>query len=915
MNRRQLPLLLLVLISSSSAPSAWAQQDASCAFDLDGNGLVSTDDLLWLLGAFGREASASAAAARADANGDGLVSTDDLLGLLATFGRPCASENPPPAPPATLEDLLEEFAHAALDALDPFAPLVAVSSSISVEGDLALFEDLMEDADARVQFEQGFADAMAANLGDGSTVRPEMVIVDDVRQAAAVPEPQPGAGRRRLQSHSSGPVIIEVLFHLLLPESLQSAGTSLIAMMEETGQQIDIIVPGATFVANTDSLADATVLPAVVNCEGSWVPSENECTERCGPYGVIPQTFVVTRAEQNGGSNCADAETVPDPLPCNTHLQCPVDCSGEWSPWGDCSLPCGSGTQTRNYVVLQEQQHGGAACPEQDTSQSQECNTDPCPPPPPQGVDCVGSWSQYSECSHTCGPDGLQQRVFTISQVASNGGTACAQAAGATESRSCNTAVQCPVDCEGEWSDFGPCSEVCGPGVRTRQFQVTAAAQNGGECPEADSVQSEGCDNLCPIGLSETDVAPGPISLPVTGAFELATLVKLPDDPTELRASAVPVARSYNGNDWEGTMPSPVSFECTATAPVTCSTTLPAGATYQLRTYDGTGLVSRDPKRFASRFLTQATFGPTLDEIESFSAATLEETEAAVEGWIIAQMEMEPTLHRVYLRRRTNHYTYNDPRALVRDPCSEASSWVTFAFSKFDQGKKVDVSLNADGSYSLSVEGIVRTVVQSTKDIREDDGWSCFKRGFRTPLDMPGASVTVEPSVEACHQRCVSTAGCAYFSLNEDTMECHLQNVAAGNEINGAGGPWRTGPTDCSSTTFQYPPVEQHPGLWNAGLSCWGPCWHGPCPDRCGPNGFCCKYGRDVAGCVTTDPTATSHRCILDPSIPPPPPGPAPRLQANTTYTVRKLDAFVQWFRWLTRGGWSGLLRERVRRR
>jgi len=164
MHRRQLPLLLLVL-SSSSAPPAWAQQGASCAFDLDGNGMVSTDDLLWMLGAFGREASTSAAAARADANGDGLVSTEDLLGLLATFGRPCASDNPPPPPPppATLEDLLEEFAQVALDAIDPFAPLVAVSSSISVVGDLALIEDL----EARAQFEQGFAEAMAASLGDG----------------------------------------------------------------------------------------------------------------------------------------------------------------------------------------------------------------------------------------------------------------------------------------------------------------------------------------------------------------------------------------------------------------------------------------------------------------------------------------------------------------------------------------------------------------------------------------------------------------------------------------------------------------------------------------------------------------------------------------------------------------------------
>jgi hypothetical protein len=215
--------------------------------------------------------------------------------------------------------------------------------------------------------------------------------------------------------------------------------------------------------------------------------------------------------------------------------------------------------------------------------------------------------------------------------------------------------------------------------------------------------------------------------------------IRLPESAIHVRGSAVPVARSYNGNTWEASMAtttSPVSFECTTAAPVVCSTTLPAGATYQLRTYNGSALVSQDPKVFVSRFLTQATFGPTLDDIDSLSAATVEETEAALEGWLIGQMEMEPSLHRAYLRRRENAPVYNSLSSIVRDPCSEASSWVTFAFSKFDQGKLVDVSLAADGSsYSLSVEGIVRTVVESTKDVREDDGHSCFRRGFRTPLD------------------------------------------------------------------------------------------------------------------------------------------------------------------------------------
>ena len=237
-----------------------------------------------------------------------------------------------------------------------------------------------------------------------------------------------------------------------------------------------------------------------------------------------------------------------------------------------------------------------------------------------------------------------------------------------------------------------------------------------------------------------------------------------------------------------------------------------------------------------------------------------------------------------------NNMGDNNDAQMIRPPCEEASSWVTFAFSKNDQGKQLDVSLNADGSYSLSIAGIVRTVVQSTKDIREDIEWSCYKRGFRTPLDMPGTSPTVEASVEACHQRCVSTDGCGYFSLNEDNMECHLQAPSASG-ITGGGGPWRSGPSDCSLSVFTYPPgpdEAEAAGLMNMGSGCWPQCGaHGPCPGRCGTNGYCCRYGRDFYGCVTTDPAASTHRCIPDPSMPPPPPPPAPRLLANTAYTVR----------------------------
>ena len=378
--RQSLSLLLAGAVAQAQVSTVVMPANDPCAYDLTEDNLVSTNDLLYLLATFGRDAASDPAAQAADVDGSGSVGTSDLLGLLAVFGRTCQQQpvsGPAPPPPVSLQDAAAEFA-AAMSVVDPYTTLVAISSSIHFSGDLSAIAI----GQARLDFEQAFATTMAASLGDGSTVSPGSVIVDEIREAEADWQ----MGRRRVQV---GFVTnIEVLFHLLVPATLQTTGASLVNMMQQTNQTIQIDVAQLSFSADAASMTPPTAWPAVVDCDGSWVVSAN-CSEPCGPSGVLAQNFEVTRAEQNGGADCLGSQQVPLAQSCNMHIQCPVDCAGNWGQWGVCSLPCGNGTRSRAYAVFQEPQHGGGQCPERDTTQSQECNTQSCPPPPPAQVDCL----------------------------------------------------------------------------------------------------------------------------------------------------------------------------------------------------------------------------------------------------------------------------------------------------------------------------------------------------------------------------------------------------------------------------------------------------------------------------------------------------------------------------------------------
>eukprot|EP01052_Picozoa_sp_SAG31_P008682 SAG31_NODE_442_length_15661_cov_4.132245_1_plen_601_part_10 len=143
------------------------------------------------------------------------------------------------------------------------------------------------------------------------------------------------------------------------------------------------------------------------------------------------QCNVSDPTEQHRFVNCVDQygregrDSLCGEMPA-THRICPiaacnltvVDCVGNWTPWSNCSQHCGGGVRERRWEQHVAALNGGLECPYADNYAAiEQCNSHPC------GRNCEGAWSEWTNCSETCG-GGLQQRTYTVSVFANAfGGT------------------------------------------------------------------------------------------------------------------------------------------------------------------------------------------------------------------------------------------------------------------------------------------------------------------------------------------------------------------------------------------------------------------------------------------------------------------------------------------------------------
>ena len=164
-------------------------------------------------------------------------------------------------------------------------------------------------------------------------------------------------------------------------------------------------------------------------------------------------------------------ETEPAPAPAPVPKKKPIDCVGSWSPWTDCTATCNQddGVRERLFTVQRKAEHGGAPC----SAGDKEKEMDACKA-------SKGHYRNTGGCSKSCGC-GEQRQDFVLTTRGHDGGSSCPPA---TKFVKCNT-HPCPVNCVGAWHSERPSCTGSNRGSRKKyQYRISRNAAHGGAgCP------------------------------------------------------------------------------------------------------------------------------------------------------------------------------------------------------------------------------------------------------------------------------------------------------------------------------------------------------------------------------------------------------------------------------------------------
>ncbi len=177
----------------------------------------------------------------------------------------------------------------------------------------------------------------------------------------------------------------------------------------------------------------------------------------------------------------------------------------------------------------------------------------------------------------------------------------------------------------------------------------------------------------------------------------------------------VPVARSYNNNNWER-VAGPYAQDLSVSG--CCNVAIP-----NLSNEGKLVLMSFSHsvtnKEEVSRFFQQTTFGPNLDMINSWNYNN--DLMQEMGKWLETQMDtnqISMTSHRAFFRERADFpaiLATADRYVRPRHPCRRFSRWREHSFVTADYGYDFGVT-RWNGQYLITVDGYPRTVMSTWKD-------------------------------------------------------------------------------------------------------------------------------------------------------------------------------------------------------
>ena len=271
------------------------------------------------------------------------------------------------------------------------------------------------------------------------------------------------------------------------------------------------------------------------------------------------------------------------------------------------------------------------------------------------------------------------------------------------------------------------------------------------------------CGIIDPDTPTDVNLAQGgTLEVTLSATDSLCTLTEVQTDSSSGEDNQIiPVARSYNGREWESAagekassiFASPGSLVCSdVTSKCTISLPAPgANARFVLTSY-GRSVSQRNE---VARFLDQNTFGVTTDDLDVLDVADWTSNPALRRAnYVKDQMDTTKTAmtsHREYWRARANpKVTHSSQVGRTDHPCDPDSRWRKYSFNRHDRRNMIN--------------GIYRTIYfytpESEKDRPDPDIYEA------EDLLMPPAGVNV-PRLKDIGNNLADTYGPGYYGLCE----------------------------------------------------------------------------------------------------------------------------------------------------